>query len=66
VIFCAVTPCVWLGNVELVFDENVGSAAEADNLAQNEIKVANKTNKLRGLSPRANYTDRAAAAGRQS
>jgi len=26
----------------------------------------NKTNKLRGLSPRANYTDRAAAAGRRS
>jgi len=24
------------------------------------------TNKLRGLSPRANYTDRAAAAGRRS
>jgi len=25
-----------------------------------------QTNKLRGLSPRANYTDRAAAAGRRS
>ena len=31
--FCVVTPIVWPGNVELVFDENVGSAAaEADNL----------------------------------
>jgi len=28
--------------------------------------VAHKQNKLRGLSPHANYTDRAAAAGRRS
>jgi hypothetical protein len=30
------------------------------------FRVINKTNKLRGLSPRANYTDRATAACRRS
>jgi len=31
------------------------------------LRIMNyKTKKLRGLSPRANYTDRAAAAGRRS
>ena len=31
-----------------------------------KVCVFQKKNKLRGLSPRANYTDRAAASGRRS
>jgi len=35
-------------------------------IAKAALNKKNKTNKLRGLSPHANYTDRAAAAGRRS
>jgi len=34
--------------------------------AEEDVSTVNNKNKLRGLSPRANYTDRAAAAGRRS
>jgi len=35
-------------------------------VCNNEVEYNEGKKKLRGLSPRANYTDRAAAAGRRS
>jgi len=48
------------------------STGKADNVGKKKIeklpkgKISKDKKKLRGLSPRANYTDRAAAAGRRS
>ena len=39
---------------------------QTSDAAEGAVTAMSKQTKLRGLSPRANYTDRAAAAGRRS
>jgi len=50
---------------QINFDTNQKATA-IDCLATCALKGVGRATKLRGLSPHANYTDRAAAAGRRS